>query len=296
MNEDSARASFQRETPCPRDRGEYDGVERCGWRMELGARLSLMAAAAAAALAATPARAERIQTFWRLEPVVARAPARVDFGELFFEQRLLPVRMVELTAPLATGSQTLATGTLFYLVFNDEGRIGYCMIKEGSAGAPNKLLSIPILNQRPCLVDSDGDGFFDKGFSSYQKYGGPPTARGSINGATPLPAKVAYRQVDVHTYPYDLRVSFRLMGKPNPAKATIGVKFSRNLGAKWLPVRGRRVGGGTFFSLLNADILLLGVEGKSARIEMRWAEDVYLSTNNHNTLFWGPLPSFVPRG
>ena len=261
-----------------------------GWRFWTGLAM------AAAVLAAAPARAERIHTYWRLEPVVRQAPERVAFSEPFFEQRLLPVRMVELTAPLTTGDQSIAKGTTFYLVFNDEGRIGYCMIKEGSAGAPNKLLSIPILNQRPCLVDSDGDGLFDKMFSAYQKYGGPPTARGSINAATPLPQTVAYRQVDVHSYPHDLRVSFRLTGKSNPAKARIGVKFSRNMGADWPPMRGRPAGGGTLFSLLNADILLLAIEGRSARIQMRWADDLYLSTNNHNTLFWKPLPSFVPRG
>lgn len=262
----------------------------------MGARPSIAAAVAAAALAAAPAQSERIRTYWRLEPVAAEAPSRVAFGATFFEQRLLPVRLVELTEPAAAGGETLARGTLFYLVFNDDGRIGYCMIKEGSAGAPNKLLSIPILNQRPCLVDSDSDGRFDKGFSAYQKYGGPPTARGSINSATPLPAAAGYRQVDVHNYPHDLRVSFRLTGKRDPAKARLGVKFSRNMGATWLPIKGVPTGGGALFSLLNADILVTGVEGDSAKLAMRWAEEVYLSTNNRNTLFWGPLPAFVPRG
>ena len=160
----------------------------------------------------------------------------------------------------------------------------------------SKLFSIPILNQRPCLVDSDSDGLFDKVFSAYQKYGGPPTARGSINGATPLPATAGYRQVDVHTYPVDLRVSFRLTGKRDPAKARLGVKFSHDLGEAWPALKGTPTPGGTLFRLLNAEVLLLGVEGETARFDMRWGEDVYLSTNNQNALIWGPLPGFVPRG
>lgn len=262
----------------------------------MGIRLSIFSVLAAAAATASPANAERIRTYWRLEPVVAQAPIRVTFGEPFFEQRLLPVGLVELTEPLATGSRTLAKGTLLYLVFNDAGRIGYCTVTGGTTGGPSKLLSIPILNQRPCLVDSDGDGRFDKVFSAFQKYGGPPTARGSINGATPLPATGSYRRVDVHTFPSDLRVSFRLTGKRDAIKARIGVKFTRNLGATWLPVRGSATGSGTLFSLPNANILLKAVEGDSASLDMIWGDDVYLSTDDRNTLIWGPLPSFVPQG
>lgn len=262
----------------------------------MGARPSILLSIAAAALASAPANAERIRTYWRLEPVVAQAPTRVAFGALFFEQRLLPVGLIELTEPLATASRTLAKGTLLYLVFNDEGRIGYCTVTGGTTGGPSKLLSVPILNQRPCLVDSDGDGRFDKVFSAYQKYGGPPTARGSINGATPLPATGGYRQVDVHNFPSDLRVSFRLTGKRDTAKARIGVKFTRNLGATWPPLRGAPTSSGTLFSLLNTNILLKAVEGDSARLDMIWSDAVYLSTDNQNSLIWGPLPSFVPRG
>lgn len=261
----------------------------------MGRRLSIISCLAAAALAAVPASAERIRTYWRLEPVSAQAPSRVAFGELFFEQRLLPVRLVELTQPLAAGGETLARGTLLYLVFNDEGRIGYCTTASATTGGPSKLFSIPILNQRPCFVDSDGDGLFDKVFSVYQKYGGPPTARGSINGATPLPATAGYRQADVHSYPADLRVSLRLKGKGNPAKARLGVKFSRDLGETWPAQKGTLSGGGTLFRLLNAEVLLLGVQGESARLDIRWGDDVYLTTNNRNTLIWGGLPEFVPR-
>lgn len=254
-----------------------------------------LAAAGLVTGAAGPASAERIRTFWRLEPVATTAPTRVGFGETFFDQRLLPVRLVELTEPLAAGGKSLAKGTLLYLVFNDAGKIGYCTIKDRSAGNKAKSLFIPILDQRPCLVDGDGDGRFDKVFSVYEKYGGPPTARGSINAAQPLAAAGGYRAVDVHTFPAELRVAFKLAGKRDPAKARIAIEFSRNLGAAWPARAGIPTAGGTLFDLLNAHILLTAVEGDRARIELRWDDGVYLSTDNANTLYWGPLPPFVPR-
>jgi hypothetical protein len=264
---------------------------RAEWRW-----MRALIAAAALAGAAAPASAERIRTFWRLEPVTAEAPTRVAFGATFFEQRLLPVKLVELTEPLAAGGKTLVQGTFLYLVFNDAGKIGYCTIKDRSAGNKAKSLFIPILDQRPCLVDGDGDGRFDRVFSVYEKYGGPPTARGSINAAQPLPVSGAYRPVDVHLFPADLRVAFKFAGKRDPAKARLGVDFSRNLGAAWPARAGVPAAGSSRFDLLNAHILLSAVEGDQAKIELRWDEAVYLSTDNANTLYWGPLPSFVPQG
>ena len=125
------------------------------------------------------------RTYWRLKPVVAESPSSVAVGTPFFEQRLLPVRLVALTEPLVVGGRTLPQGTFLYLVFNDAGKIGYCTIKDRSAGNQARSLFIPILDQRPCLVDSDGDGRFDGTFSVYDKYGGPPSVRGSIDGAQP---------------------------------------------------------------------------------------------------------------
>ena len=259
-------------------------------------RKILLGAAAGAAItaAATPASAERIRTYWRLKPVVAQSPGAVATGVPFFEQRLLPVRLVRLTEPLAVGNGTLPEGTFLYLVFNDDGKIGYCTIKDRSAGNKARTLFIPILDQRPCLVDSDGDGRFDKTFSVFDKDGGPPTARGSINGAQPLPATAGYRQVDVDQFPSTLTVAFKLLGKSTPPKMRLDLVFSRNLGA-WPYVRGVPVGGGAVFMVMNAEVHVLALNAGIATVRIRWADDVYLSSNNRNTLFWGPLPAFVPR-
>lgn len=265
-------------------------------RGKLSAKIVLAATiGAAVATIAAPASAERIRTYWRLRPVVAESPSTVALGIPFFEQRLLPVRLVTLSEPLAVGSGSLAEGTFLYLVFNDDGKIGYCTIKDRSAGNQARTLFIPILDQRPCLVDSDSDGRFDKTFSVYDKYGGPPSARGSINGAQPLAATAGYRQVDVDQFPSRLTVAFKLSGKSEPAKVKLGIDFSRNLGASWPAVRGVPAGGGAVFQVMNAEVQVLALDAGVATVSVRWADDVFLSTNNQNTLFWGPLPGFVPR-
>ena len=257
--------------------------------------LLLVSAGMFAATAATPAFAERIRTYWRLKPVVAESPSSVAVGTPFFEQRLLPVRLVTLTEPLAVGSRTLPQGTFLYLVFNDSGKIGYCTIKDRSAGNQARSLFIPILDQRPCLVDSDQDGRFDRTFSVYDKYGGPPSVRGSIDGAQPLPATGGYRRVDVDQFPALLTVAFKLFAKSDAAKSRLGLEFSRNLGASWPAIRGVPAGGGAIFQVMNAQVRLLALDAGVARVNVAWADDIYLSTNNQNPLFWGPLPDFVPR-
>ncbi|HEX8263728.1 MAG TPA: hypothetical protein VF547_12730 [Allosphingosinicella sp.] len=247
-----------------------------------------------ALIAAAPASAERIRTYWRLKPVSAESPTSVATGVPFFQQKLLPVGLVALTEPVALGSTTLPAGTFLYLVFNDEGKIGYCTIKDRSPGNKARSLFIPILDQRPCLVDGDGDGRFDKTFAVYDKYGGPPTARGSINGAQPLPATAGYRRVDVDQFPSPLTVALKLLGKTTPAKMRLDLVFSRNLGA-WPQVRAVPVGDGAVFQVMNAEVRVLALNAGIATVRLRWANDVYLSSNNRNTLFWGRLPAFVPR-
>src|SRR3982750_2183989 len=97
-------------------------------------KLKRAAAAGALLLAAAPAAAERVETYWRLEPVQAETPTHVPFDAPFFEQRLLPVRLVALTEPPTVGDKTLTAGTFLYLVFNADRKIGYCTIKDRSPG------------------------------------------------------------------------------------------------------------------------------------------------------------------
>lgn len=250
---------------------------------------------AASLLATQPVLAERVHTFWRLEPVVKEPPRTVQFGEPFLEQRLLPVKLVALTEPASVGKRTLPTGTFLYLVFNADRKIAYCTIKDRSVANQARTLFIPIADQRPCLFDSDSDGRFDKVFYVFDKHGGPPSVRGSINGAKPMTRTAAYRETDVHEFPGDLRINFIFGGKRDMSNSRIGIAFSRSLGA-WGSFGGTTSEGGVTFSVLNAEVRLVSISGEVAQIETRWDEAMYLSSDNDNTLYWSHLPEFVPRG
>jgi hypothetical protein len=114
-------------------------------------------------------------------------------GAPFLEQRLLPVRMVRLVDPLQVGNRSVAAGTPLYLVFNSRGAIAWCTVKDRSAGR-----LFPFLNQRPCFTDSNGDGRLDSSFSVFDRHGGPPSVRGSIDAAQPLGASAAVAEADIH--------------------------------------------------------------------------------------------------
>ena len=92
-----------------------------------------------------------------------------------------------------------------------------------------------------------------------------------------------------------LTVAFKLFAKSDAAKSRLGLEFSRNLGASWPAIRGVPAGGGAIFQVMNAQVRLLALDAGVASVNVAWADDIYLSTNNRNTLFWGQLPDFVPR-
>lgn len=251
--------------------------------------------ALASACTATPALAERIQTYWHLEPT-GPAPAEAAFGAPFLEQRLLPVRLVRLTEPAIVGNRTLPVDTFLYLVFNADGRIAFCTIKDRSPGNQARTLFIPMLDRRPCLADSDGDGRFDRSFSVFDKYGGPPSVRGSINGAQPLGSSVGFREVDPHDFPVDLRLQFEFTGSSSdPAHARIRVEFTGPVGGVWEERRGVTTPDGTLFELGNIRLLLTGVADGRARFDIRTMTEGYISSDNHNNLYWNELPAFVAR-
>jgi hypothetical protein len=249
----------------------------------------------ALASAATPALAERVQTYWHLEPT-GPAHAEAAFGTPFLEQRLFPIRLVRLTEPAIVGNRTLPVDTYLYLVFNDDRRIAFCTIKDRSLGNQARTLFIPILDRRPCLADSDGDGRFDRSFSVYDKYGGPPSVRGSINGAQPLASTVGFREVDPHEFPLDLRMQFEFTGsETNPAHTRIRVEFTGPIGGVWDERGGTATPAGTLFALGNIRLLLTGLNGGQARFELRTGPEAYISSDNHNNLYWNELPAFVAR-
>jgi hypothetical protein len=232
-----------------------------------------------------PAKAERIETFWRLEPVTSQAPETVTTGEDFLEQRLLPVSMVSLDADVTHGTKTILKGSMLYLVFNGSGEIAYCTLKDRSTANQARTLGIPALDQRPCLLDSDGDGRFDHVFSVFDKYGGPPSVRGSIDGAKPLAASVAYRKEDIHRFPRDMRVSLVIVGKENLQKSSIKVRFAGSIGGDWFSQIGTPSRDGVVFDIMNAVVKLRSISNGSAEVSISIDKTIFISSDNANNLY-----------
>lgn len=261
-------------------------------------RVAMLALAGMASFgfAATPASAERTETYWRLEPVGPTDARSASWGAPFLEQRLLPIRLVRLTEPITIGRRTLPAGTFLYLVFNEDERIGFCTIKDRSAGNQVRTLFIPILDQRPCLADTDNDGRFESSFSVYDKYGGPPSVRGSLNGARPIGASAAFEEVDVHEFPLDMRMALSFAGsRDNPRRARVRVTFNESIGGVWQEIGGLETPDGVAFPVGNVLILLRSLAGGEASFDVRAAPNAYISSNNRNTLFFNPLPRFLAR-
>jgi hypothetical protein len=258
-------------------------------------RKILKSLAVCLAAVSAPASAERITTLWHLVPVNQVPPTSVGWNQPFFEQRLLPVRLVRTTVAGVYDGKTLAAGTYLYLVFNDDRQIGYCTLKDRSLGHASATLFIPILDQRPCFVDEDNDGKFEKSFSVFDKYGGPPTVRGSIKAAKLFGGLIAFSEVDPAELPYDLRVSMAIRGKRDPGKARVSFQFSKNLGAQWYDERRRSGTDVPVYDVLNAEVRINSVSGETAEIAIKYDPDSYVMTDNRNTLYGTQLPAFLRR-
>lgn len=242
---------------------------------------------------ASPASAERLTTLWHLVAVSPAPPSSVTWNQPFFEQRLLPARLVKTTAPGTYGDKSLPAGTYLYLVFNDDWQIGFCTLKDRSVGHAAATLFMPILDQRPCFVDENGDGSFDKTFSVFDKYGGPPTVRGSIKAAKSLGSRIPYTQVDPGEFPSDLKVSMVVRGQHDPRKARVSIQFSRSLGAQWIDSYRRKGSDEPVYDVLNAEVRIERVSGETANISMMFDPESYISTDNSNTIYGQHLPAFL---
>jgi hypothetical protein len=243
-----------------------------------------------------PARAERTQTYWHLEPVGPTDARSAAWGAPFLEQRLLPIRLVRLTDAITIGRRTLPVGTFLYLVFNEDRRIGFCTIKDRSAGNQARTLFIPILDQRPCLTDTDNDGRFDSSFSVYDKWGGPPSVRGSLNGAQPVGATAGFEEADVQDFPVDMRMALSFTGsRDNMRRTRVRVTFNQSIGGEWHEIGGETAGEGVAFPVGNVLIVLRSVSPAGANFEVVAAPNAYISSDNRNNLYFNPLPDFLAR-
>ncbi len=215
----------------------------------------------------------------------------IALGSAFFEQRLLPVRLIRTTESYDVGPSVLIPkGALLYMVFNAAGRTGYCTTKDRSLANQTKTLFMPLLDTRPCLTDSDGDGRFDRVFSVFDKYGGPPSARGSIDGAKPIAKPVAYERADPHEYPKQMGLSFELRGNESQ-RIRVSVSLKQAGAGEWYPVFAETTTQGSVVSLVNTQLLIHSIADNQAAISYRADQETFISSDNRGTLYWSSLPA-----
>ena len=244
----------------------------------------LRLAAIALVAAAAPAAAEPLTTLWTLEPI-AVPPTSVAYGDRFFEQRLLPGRLVR------TSGQPAAK--LLYLVYTADRRVAWCTFKDRSTGNVAKSLFIPALDKRPCYIDRDDDGRFDASFSVFDKYGSMATPSGNPGEVTPLPAPIAYQRVDPRLAPATMRVAFELGGSSDPARTRVTVAFAKGGGNRWDALVGETPRQGNTLRVLNTALTIRSVSGKLATISLQVDPDVLVTGSSGGVLMPTRRPAFL---
>jgi hypothetical protein len=258
-----------------------------GWRWAL---------APLALLAALPAAAEHITAYWQLEASAQSGPATIAVGTPFLTQRILPVKLVKLSeaATPAGATDAVPAGTLLYLVANDAGKVGYCTLKDRQGAA--KSLFIPALDKRPCFVDRDGDGRFDASFSVFDIYSrlSPPQPRGSIDGAQAMARTSGFEQVDIHTLPDMMTLSYALSGNREKLdKLKLKVTLDRPGRNDWVEVRGLDMAEGRLLAALGTVVLLKSIDGAGVAAELRIPSPAYAHGEVNGVDFLPVLPSYV---
>ena len=237
---------------------------------------------------AAPAVAEPLSTLWTLE-AVEQAPTEVAYGQRFFEQRLLPIKLIRVNAPAAGAP----SGTLLYLVYTARHQIGWCTFKERSAGSAAKSLFIPALDKRPCFLDRDGDGRLDATFSVFDKYGSMATPSGNPGEAVPLPQPIGFQAVDPHSAPEAMRIAFQLGGSSDPAKVRVTVVLAKGSRNRWDAMIGHTPRQANVLRVLNAQLTVRSVVSKQAAITVRAEPDVLVTGSSGGVLETTGRPAFL---
>ena len=240
------------------------------------------------------ARAEKITAFWRLEPTKASGTITTPFNEPFFEQQILPVKLVRLLEPgiSVNGTPQIAQGSFLYQVVNDSGKIGYCTIKDRSAKNQAATAFIPALDKRPCYVDRDGDGKFDASFSVFEAYTrlSPPQPRGSINAAKPLEGSIAYEEVAPTNFPNKMTISYKLLSWKSNATPKIQVTVERPGRSEYETVFCKMQDGVFGFGILGTIFTLRAIDDQRAEVQIQAPPEAYIYALNNGTVFSPTLP------
>lgn len=220
-----------------------------------------------------------------------------EFGKPFLVQRLLPYKLVQLSSDAQLNKKKkLPARTFLFAVYQNDGKLAYCTVKDQSLGNVAKSLFIPALDKRPCLVDANDDGKFEASFGVFDKYGSALTPSGNLSSAKPLIEPVAYEQVMPSQFPAVRRFQYSLAGSKDPLKSRIEVGFSNSDVSNFTPMTGwskDSVPGSP--AALNIVAKINEVVGDKAQIDVSAAPDLYIVGDSGGTFGAEPLPDFVEK-
>lgn len=246
-------------------------------------------------LLSSPAAAKPLYSVWTAQPVGQTGKLEAEFGKPFLVQRILPYRLVRLSAEAVIDQKkTLSPQTHLVAVYQRDGKSAYCTVKDHSLGNVSKSFFIPALDKRPCLVDSDNDGQFEASFGAFDKYGSALTPSGNLSSAAPLVRPVPYEQLDPAQFPFVRQLDYALSGPKEAAKARIEVRFDNGSGFVRMQNQTKPVAPGSP-AALNVVATIGTVNGDRAQIDVRVNPDLVIVGESGGTFGADPLPEFVPK-
>ena len=249
--------------------------------------------AAGLALPATAAHAEDLFTVWSLQPQGAIGEVTATEDQPFAELRLVPLHLVRLTEPVQMSRRSqLPAGTALFAVFQADGQVAYCTIKDQSDANAARSAFIPILDRRPCFVDADRDGRFEARFNVFDKYGSALTPSGNLSSARELDVAVGYAPGDPADFPVARTLAFSLTSIDDPARRAIAVQYDNgrgyvpmvNTSPDSTPVRP---------TALNIAADVLEAQGNAARLRVAIDTTQYVVGDSDGNFVVLPLPEFA---
>ncbi|WP_298464969.1 hypothetical protein [uncultured Erythrobacter sp.] len=240
-----------------------------------------------------PAHAEKLYSVWTLEPTTEIGSVTYQSGEPILVQRLLPYEAVRLKEPARIKKKKqLNANVILFKVYQADGQAAYCTLKDQSTGHTSKSLFIPVLDKRPCLVDEDGDGVFDKRFSVFDKYGSALTPSGNLSKAKDLYAPAAYEKVAPSEFPVFRGFSFYLKNPESQRKREIGIEYDNGRGYNgWM----NRSPDSTpeMPTALNVRVSEVTIRNGLGTLNVQVDPTVFIVGTSGGTFYVSDLPAFV---
>lgn len=240
-----------------------------------------------------PAKAEKLYTVWSLERQSTARDMEVHEDVPFLFLRLIPYKLVKLreAAQLLRGKQ-IAAGTDLFIVYQADGQVAYCTIKDQSGANAARSLFIPALDRRPCLVDRDTDGRFDANFNVFDKYGSALTPSGNLSSAKPLVAPAAYDFVESSQFSVSRSLAFAMSAVDDPQDRKLTVQYDNGRGFVGM-VSSSPASTPERPTALNIAAEVLSASGNTAQVRVFIVENQYVVGDSDGLFAMLPLPPFV---